>query len=222
MIVLENVSKTVLSLGQMRPVLSGVSVQIPSDRRIAIFGKSPEDRKVFIELLSGLTLPTSGRIVRLVRVSFPAGDTGGFDVDLSVRFNVAHAARLYDADVAAVVEFVRDVSELGAAFEKPFGMLDRERRRLVSRIVAYSIPFDVYLLTSEVTKRKDRNPSKDKPLALFEARAQTSGMIMPARTFRSAHEFCDMGMILHEGRVLLFDDLEQAEWASKREKMGIR
>jgi capsular polysaccharide transport system ATP-binding protein len=189
-------------------VLTLVRGRLPSDHRIAVLGIA-EDKKVFMELLGGLVMPTAGRIIRKARVSFPAGYVGGFERDLSVRLNVAHVARLYGADIGPVVDFVARASELGEDFKKPYGDLAASQKRALSEILALSIPFDVYLLNDEIMQSKGKFYNKN-ARALFEARAKTSGMIIASQDVAFAREFCDMGLVLNGGQMRLFRNLERA------------
>ena len=209
MIILEGVTKVAGAGDKRRNVLRAVQLSLPSDRRIAVLGPAGEDTKVFIDLLAGIVLPTAGRIVRRARLSFPPGDLGGFTRELSVRLNVAHVARLYGADVEMIVNFVAQVSDLGKDFDRPYGDLSNARKRYLSDILAFSIPFDVYLLGDDVVRLGDKRYNRE-ARALFEARAKTSGMIIASEDPGFAREFCDMGLVLAHGQAWLFENLEQA------------
>jgi len=209
MIVLDGVTKTTGEGAKQRAMLTAARVSLPTNRRIAVLARRPGDKKTFIDLLAGLELPDSGRIVRNARVSFPAGHLGGFTTQLSVRLNVAYAARLYGADVDSVVDFVARVSRLGAAYDKPYGDLPKAAKRDFSQILAFSIPFDVYLLSDEVVRGAEKR-SKNEIRALIEARAKTSGMIIAVADLTFAREFCEMGLVLSDGRAHLFKSMEQA------------
>ena len=161
-------------------------------------------------------MPSAGRIMRRARVSFPVGYLGGFTPDLSVRHNVAHVARLYGADVKSVVAFVARVGQFGRFFDKPYRDLPGPLKNQLGIIMTYGIPFDVYLLPAEFNRGKGA-PQEFQQTAseLFEARAQSAGMIMAVNNLPFARQYCDMGLIVHGGQVLLFDDLERAIAASE-------
>jgi capsular polysaccharide transport system ATP-binding protein len=220
MIILEGVTKIVGTGPEQRQVLVGARARIPSNRRIAVLGPSQDDKGIFIDLLAGLVLPTAGRIIRSARVSFPVGHVGGFARELSVRLNVAHVARLYGADVEPVVDFVAQVAKLGAAFNRPYGDLPNPARKDLSEILAFSIPFDVYLLNDAVV-RSTRGRFNREARALFEARAKTSGMIITSQNISFVREFCEMGLVLSEGRLHLFKNLEKAISVAARNQSNV-
>lgn len=217
MIILDDVTKLAGAGASKRAVLKSAQITLPSNRRIAVFSAQPEDKKVFIELVAGLVLPNAGRIIRKARVSFPVGHPGGFTPDLSVRSNVAHVARLHEADIDTVVDFVAAVSQLGKEFDRPYGELPSASRRSLSSILAFSIPFDVYLLRDDAV-RSGKNANKAVQ-ALFEARAKTSGMIIAAHNPAFVRKFCDMGLVLIGGRVRAFNDIERAILFAKKSEV---
>lgn len=214
MIVLDRVTATTGLRAKKRTVLSSVSLTVPSDRRIALFGSSSEDKKVVIDLFGGVTLPRAGFVIRRAKVSFPVGHLGSFIPKLSVKKNVEHLIRLYGGDRETVVDFVERVSGLGPSFGKPYADLSIQERKLLGRIVAYSIPFDLYVLTDEIAPGHRRDA--DVSYGLFQARARTAGMIIPTRHPQFAREHCEMALILEGGQLLLFDDVERALVALKR------
>jgi capsular polysaccharide transport system ATP-binding protein len=217
MISFQQVSKIVVAAGVKRAALSSVDVKIPSDRRVALLGTSDEDRRLVIDLIGGLVLPTAGRVVRKARVSFPIGTLAGFQPDLSVRLNVAHVARLYDADIGSVISFVERVANIGPAFDRPFRELPKPLRQQLAQILGYSIPFDVYLLAAEITKMS--RPVRDIAYSLFQERAQTSGMIISTRNLGFAREYCDMALLLHDGGLYAFGRVEDAIGAMEKVQM---
>jgi capsular polysaccharide transport system ATP-binding protein len=215
MIVLEGVTKVAGGGPNRRDVLKEVRAELPSNKRVAILASVAEDKKIFLDLLGGLLMPNDGRIINRARVSFPAGHQGGFSLELSVRLNVAHVTRLYGADVDAVVDFVAQVSDLGKAFDRPFRRLSFLQRRYLSEILALSIPFDVYLLEDEIIRPKTGRFNKE-ARALFDIRAKTSGIFVTADNPAFVTEVCDMGLVLHNGKLRLFDKIHRAIAFSER------
>lgn len=209
MIIFDRVDKVLGSGARRRDILADVSLRIPSNRRIAVLGPSVKDKRVFMKLLAGIEFPNSGTIVRNARVSFPVGKVGGFSRDLSVRGNVAHVARLYGANVDEVVEFVRKVLRLGPAYDRPYSEMPARKRQEFSQVLAYSIPFDVYLLGEDVVGMGKRRETSE-VFALFEARARTSGMIVATNNASFITEFCELALVIHDGRVLFTKDVQGA------------
>jgi capsular polysaccharide transport system ATP-binding protein len=208
MIIFEHVTQFLGTHSGRRTVLADASISIPSNRRIALLGTSDEDNKVVVDLLTGVLTPHAGHVGRRAKVSFPAGEIRPFAGELSVRSNVMHVARLYGVDVQDVVNFVERVADMGASFDRPYGALPRAVRRQLSQIVAYCLPFDVYVLNE--LGRGGTQSLTTVIEALFEARARSCGIIVPTRDIQLARRFCDAGLLLHGRQIFLFDELERA------------
>ena len=215
MIILDQLTKASGPLFKRRHILSRVTIQIPTNQRIALVCHTDEDKKDFIELLAGLAKPTSGTITRLAEVSFPVGQLPGFARDHTVRLNVAHVARLYGAEVAPTVDIVEQVMSMGKSFDRPYVDMPVKLRRPLAQAVAFALPFDLYLLTDDSlggpgAGGKKRHRSAVPAQFLFEARAKTSGMIIPTRNLEYARDVCDMAMVLKSGALELFKDVDEA------------
>jgi len=67
------------------------------------------------------------------------------------------------------------------------------------------------LLTAEFNRGKGGDQQFMQTMSdLFAARARTAGMFMIVNNMDFARQHCDMGLILHRGQLLLFDDMEAA------------
>jgi capsular polysaccharide transport system ATP-binding protein len=214
MIVFDQVSRlTKDAVGRGRPILSSVDLVIPANRRIALLGEPFEHTRTIVDLVAGVIAPSSGRVIRKAHVSFPAGETRAFIPEISVRGNVQHIARLYAADHLAVARFAEEVMDIGAEFDKPYGSLARDLRRILSHIVAYSIPFEVYVLTETI--RHGRGGLNDVARELLKARMETAGLIAPTRDMGFAEEFCDSAILLRDAKLYAFDKIDDAVKAAK-------
>jgi capsular polysaccharide transport system ATP-binding protein len=206
MIVFDRLTKVVTIGNHKRTILSSVSLSIPTDQTIALFATSEVDRKAFIYLLTGTTLPTSGSYRKPGRVSFPIGMIPNASKELSFRANVSHVARLYGMDVKKTIAFVEQVTGMGEQFDKPMALVPRDLVRSVAQIVGFSLPFDLY-----VTMVEPRGPGAlgERCRALFELRAQQAGVIIAARRPRFVQQHADMSLLIHDGRLRLFDSVEE-------------
>jgi|RhiMethySRZTD1v2_1073278.scaffolds.fasta_scaffold325894_2 capsular polysaccharide transport system ATP-binding protein len=218
MIIFEGVTYGIGAGAKMRKILAGTEVTIPSDRRIAVLANDADERRVFMELLGGLLMPQSGRLIRKARVSFPAGYVGGFKADLSLRSNVAYVARLYSADVDSVVNFVAQIPGFKKAFDKPYRRLSPVERRKFSEVLAFTIPFDVYLFEDELVRDKGRLYNEH-ARALFDVRIKNAGMIIATKDEAFIEKFCDMGLVVCRGQVRLFEKVKRALAFSKKAKI---
>jgi capsular polysaccharide transport system ATP-binding protein len=218
MITLDNVSKHVRRnrgvIGGTKKILGTINITFPTDRRIAVLGHDEIAKSMLIRMLAGISLPTTGRVIRRAKLSFPVGYVGGLSGELTVRQNVSHVAKVYQANVGEVVKFVQEVTRFSKEFDKPYENLSRVMRSELGTVLAYAIPFDVYLLDGAIGK--GRPAFREKYNAIFEERIKTSSVIFATRDVRAAQKYCDMGAVIHKGSLRLYDTIEAALMAFKR------
>src|ERR1700677_4530132 len=113
MIQLNKVFKFYRTEGHTKIVLDHVSAVFDSSRSYGLLGVNGAGKTTTLRLIAGTELPNSGTVRRSVRVSWPLGFGGGFHYTMTGRENVCFAARVYDADIRKVIDFVEDFSEIG-------------------------------------------------------------------------------------------------------------
>jgi capsular polysaccharide transport system ATP-binding protein len=189
-----------------RTVFDGITVDMPSHRRMALLGGPDSGKTTLIGLLSGVIDPTEGKIVRRARLSYPAGYNRAFRTSNSVRQNVMFAAQIYDADPAEVVDFIAGILDLHAELDRPMRDLPIPLRMTLAFALTYALPFDTYLFDNVIGPGDVA--TRDLWRQLFEARAATSGMIFATRLPRMAEMYCDCALVLRPaGNPVFCDDL---------------
>jgi len=74
--------------------------------------------------------------------------------------------------------------------------------------ISMGIPFDTYLV-DEVTAVGDQR-FKRKSREVFRDRMKNASAILVSHNLQELEEFCDAAILLHQGRLTYFDDLEEA------------
>jgi capsular polysaccharide transport system ATP-binding protein len=206
--VFEGVCASVGDRHSKRRLFQDLSLTLPGNRHLAILGPAGSGKSTLIKLLAGIEQPDRGTIRCHTRVSFPLGYGRGLKHQMSARHNLSHAARIYGARVEEVVDFVERVLDWGRDFDEPLRSLPPQQSACFRYAMSYAIPFDTYLIDGPVSIG---SPAfRDKCQAMFEARAATSGMIMTARDVRTARRHCDLGALIHDGGIVLYQDFEEA------------
>ncbi|MBV9860309.1 MAG: ABC transporter ATP-binding protein [Alphaproteobacteria bacterium] len=208
MIRLEKVSKAYKTPGGSRVVLNQASVTIPSGRNTGILGLNGAGKSTMLRLLAGCELPDSGRIMRTGRVSFPLGFEGGFHPRLTGRQNVAFISRVYGKKPRKIFDFVAEFSELGEYLLMPVGTYSSGMRAKLAFGVCLAIGFDLYLI-DEITEVGDAR-FREKCASYFAEYALNSDIILVSHSTSSIRQHCDFGILLHQGALTLFDDIEEA------------
>ena len=113
MIVIDSLTKTYWTHFRRKVVFSNISVTLNPSLSYGLLGQNGAGKSTFLKIIAGTEAPTSGQVYRSVRMSWPLGFAGGFHPIMTGRENVRFLARVYDADLASVTDFVEDFSELG-------------------------------------------------------------------------------------------------------------
>lgn len=208
MIRLKHAAKSFRAGPERRVILDHVTLDLPAGRSIGVFGANGAGKSTLVRLIAGVELLDSGHIQRQGTVSFPLGFSGTFHGHLSGRENVRFLARLYGADEAEALDYVERFAELGAYFRAP---VENYSSGMIARLAfgaCLAIRFDWYLI-DEVTAVGDAR-FRRKCQEAFEARAAESDVIIVSHDEGTIRAWCDIGAVLHDGRLTLFTELEEA------------
>jgi capsular polysaccharide transport system ATP-binding protein len=209
MIVLDHVHKAYRTIEGRQVVLQDVSMVIPEGRSLGVLGANGAGKSTLIRLLAGTERPDSGRISRGNKaVSFPLGFGGTMHPKLSGLENVTFLARLYDVDEREAAAYVEEFAELGTYFRMPVGTYSSGMRAKLAFGACLAIQFDVYLI-DEVTSVGDAR-FRAKCLDAFHQRMDRADVIMVTHDYETMRAYCDVGAVLRNGALTLFDDLETA------------
>lgn len=208
MISLRNVTKSFRVNGGWRTVLEDVTLEIPRGRNIGILGRNGAGKSTLLSMIGGSTLPDSGEIIRRVEVSWPLGFRGAFHGALTGRQNTRFVARIYGVDTEDLMERVQDFAEIGEFFDMPVSTYSSGMAARLAFGVSMSVHFDLYLV-DEITAVGDA-AFKRKCAEAFKAKAQTSNILMVSHSTPTIRQYCDAGIVLEDGRLTYYDDLEEA------------
>jgi capsular polysaccharide transport system ATP-binding protein len=213
-IALQHVTKTYPTPYGPRTVLDDISCEFGETESVGILGKNGAGKSTLLRVLGGAELPDVGTIERRGRVSWPIGFSGGFSPLLTGAENCRFAARIYDADVAEVVEKTRAFAEIGDYFEMPVRTYSSGMKARLAFGLSMAIDFDIYLV-DEITAVGDRRFQK-KCRQAFREREARSSVIIVSHQMKTIREYCSRCAVLDDGRLRFFDDLDAAQEAYER------
>lgn len=208
MIRFENVTKSYWANGTRRTVLDGLSLTLPTGRSMALLGRNGAGKSTFLKLVAGTITPDEGRIVSDGRISWPVGFAGSFHGELTGAQNVRFIARIYGVDTDALVRFVEAFAEIGAHFHAPVRGYSSGMRSRLAFGASMGIGFDTYLV-DEVTAVGDQQ-FRRKSRRVFRERMKHASAIVVTHNMPEVREFCDEALVLEDGKVTHFRDLEAA------------
>jgi capsular polysaccharide transport system ATP-binding protein len=133
---------------------------------------------------------------------------GTFHGSLSGRENVAFIARVYGASVRHTTRYVEEFAELGGYFEMPVNTYSSGMRARLAFGACLAVQFETYLI-DEVTEIGDER-FRQKCAGAFRDRMQSSEIILVTHNSQTIRQYCDRGATLANGRLELFDDVDDA------------
>jgi capsular polysaccharide transport system ATP-binding protein len=211
MIIVENVHKRYnTDHGPGKWVLQGATFNIPPKVSVGLVGRNGAGKSTLLRLIGGIDVPTSGRIDRQCRVSWPMGFGGGLQGSLTGRQNAKFVCRIHghDHDLADRLAYILDFSDLGESFDQPVKTYSSGMKSRLQFALSMAFDFDVYI-SDEVTAAGDA-AFRTKAAAAFKRLADHAGLIMVSHGEGTLRRFCTAGIWLHEGRAYWFDDIGEA------------
>ncbi len=207
MIELHQVSKTYRMKGIRKVIFEGLDFKFEHGRNIAVMGPNGAGKSTLLRLLSGAEMPDEGRIVRNVRVSWPLGFSGGFNGSMTGLENVRFVSRIYGEDTERIIDYVEEFSELGKSMNLPIRTYSSGMKARLAFGLSMAIDFDCYLI-DEITAVGDAN-FKKKSKAALKHKLDHARIIMVSHSKETLRSYCDCGILLADGKLHYFDDVER-------------
>jgi capsular polysaccharide transport system ATP-binding protein len=208
MIHLQGVTKKYHIHSGERLVLDEVDFSIARGERWGILGRNGAGKSTLIRLISGAERPTSGKVVREMSVSWPLAFGGAFQGSLTGRDNVRFICRVYGVDFERAIEYVDSFSELGAYLREPVKKYSSGMRSRLAFAISMAVEFDCFLI-DEVVSVGDSRFHEKCHAELFDKRGDRA-MIIVSHVVDYVRERCDRAALLIDGKLKLFDDVEEA------------
>ena len=189
-------------------ILDHVSTVFESGWSYALLGVNGAGKSTSLRLIAGIELPNEGKVRRSTRISWPLGFATGLHPLMTGRENVKFVARAYGEDVRRVIRFVEDFSEIGDYMDAPVRTYSSGMMARLAFGLSMAIEFECYLI-DEITAVGD---------ARFQARCQTAfnqrrknaDLIVVSHSMSTIKDYCDRGMVLVDGQMLVFDNVDKA------------
>ncbi len=191
----------------LKPVISGLTLDLPTDRNIAVVGRNGIGKSTLLKLIAGTLRPSRGTIIRPGRTSWPLGFIGGLHPNLTGRQNARFIARIYGADADDLIAYVEDFAEIGRYFDRPVRTYSHGMRARVAFGVSMAIDFQCYLVDEVIGVGDAR--FREKCREIFRSKLSAANLIMVSHSEGSLREFCQSALVMSTGRIDFYDDIEQ-------------
>lgn len=205
---LEGVSKAFHRAGKRRHILRNVSGTLANVSGLALIGRNGAGKSTLLRMIAGTLKPDSGRILTTDSISWPMGFSGGFHPALSGAQNTRFVARLYGRDPEMMTEFVEGFSELQRAFRLPVETYSSGMKARLAFAVSIGLDFDCYLV-DEIIGVGDA-AFREKCRNAFRERLSGARLIMVSHNPQALRQFCTAGLLIEDGRLSFFADLDEA------------
>ena len=191
-----------------KTVIDDLDLTLPAGVSLALLGRNGAGKSTLLQMIAGNLPPSSGRVISTGTMSWPVAFGGSFHGELTGAQNVRFVARCYGVDTDSLIDYVADFAELGKHFHMPVRTYSAGMKSRLTFGTSMGLRFDTYLV-DEVTAVGDAS-FKRKSRAVFEDRMEKSGAILVSHTMGDVRAFCTAGLVLENGKLEYFEDLEEA------------
>lgn len=208
MIICSDLAKSYSHGGRQKHVFQNVNLCIERGDRVGLLGRNGAGKSTLIKLIGGVEMPTSGKIIRKMSVSWPLGFAGGFQGSLTGFDNARFIARIYQRDYPAVRRFVEDFTELGRQLRMPVKTYSSGMRARLAFALSLAVEFDCYLI-DEIILVGDQNFQRKCQAEMFDKREDRT-MIVASHSPEFIRNFCNKVIVLDKGQASMSDNVDEA------------
>jgi capsular polysaccharide transport system ATP-binding protein len=219
MLEFDMVSKSFWTGTQRKVILDRASFRVELGESLGILAPNGTGKTTMIKMMAGLEKPDEGEIRRSCRVSFPLGFMGGVVPKISARENARFIARMYGLDPDYVESFSRWLCGLEEYFDQPIGIYSTGMRARFTFSLMLALDFDMYLIDEGMPSSTDAEFNKRAGDLLAE-RLRTTTIIIVSHQPKVLEKFARKAAVLMDGRLHMFDTLEEAKQLYDYETQG--
>ncbi|MCT2539955.1 ABC transporter ATP-binding protein [Sedimentimonas flavescens] len=210
MIEFDSVSKSFWTGKQRKVILDRASFRVELGNSLGILAPNGTGKTTIINMMAGLEKPDEGTIRKTCRVSFPLGFMGGVNAKHSARENARFIARLYGLDPDYVEAFCRWVCGLEEYFDRPMNTYSAGMRSRFTFALLLALEFDIYLIDEGMPGTTDVEFNR-KAGSILKDRLKEATVIIVSHQPSTLEKFCRSAAVLRDGRLYMFDTLEEAK-----------
>lgn len=208
MIKFESVSKTYHVRKFSKTVFSDLNFVIEPGSSIGICGANGAGKSTLMRLISGVEMPSEGKVTRTMTTSWPIGYANTFQSSLTGADNARFISRIYNRDELELLDFVEDFAQLGAYLYQPVNTYSAGMAARLAFGISLAIDFDCYLV-DEVTAAGDERFRARSEEALV-ARRERGTLLMTSHETGTLLTYCKQGAVLYGGALVFYDTIQEA------------
>ena len=209
MIKLHQVTKYYPSKIGNQYILKNLTFEIPSNHNVAILGRNGAGKSTLFRLLAGSEYPNKGEIITDRNISWPVALATGIHPLMTGRENTRFIGRVNGvSDLLNYELSVQEFAELGEKYDLPVKTYSSGMRARLAFACCMTIGFDIYLI-DEATSVGDPKFKRKAKKALLD-KSKQANVIMVSHDVKEVRQFCDSAIIIQNGQLEFYNDLDQA------------
>ena len=208
MLSVEHVSKVYETRRGPFTVFDDVSFSLQRGRNIGILGRNGAGKSTMIRLISGAERPTTGRIRRGMRVSWPLAFAGAFAPNMTGLDNLKFICRVYGCDYKPLVPFIEEFTELGTFLREPVLHYSHGMMTRLAFALSMAIEFDCFLIDEAMVVGDARFHDRCH-YELFQKRKDRA-FILVSHDANTIKTYCENAVVFHEGHLFAFPNVDAA------------
>ncbi|WP_340649633.1 ABC transporter ATP-binding protein [Pseudoxanthomonas winnipegensis] len=189
-------------------VLRDVSFNIGAGETVGIVGQNGAGKSTLLKLITGTTMPTAGSVERIGRVAAILELGMGFNIDLTGRENVRHAAGLMgysQGQIDAAMDEIEGFAEIGEYFDQPVRTYSSGMQMRVAFSVATAFRPDI-LIVDEALSVGDTYFIHKCFRRIREYKAAGTTLLIVSHDPSAVIALCDRAILIEKGRLLMDGD----------------
>jgi len=219
MLEFDRVSKSFWTGRSHKVILHDASFRIELGASMGILAPNGSGKTTIINMMAGLEKPDDGTIIRSCRVSFPLGFMGGIMPKHTATENARYIARLYSLDPDEVEAFCRWLCDIGEYFDLPVGTFSQGMRARFAFALMLAMEFDLYLVDEGMPATTDVSFNR-RAGAILKERLEGATVVIVSHQAETLEKYCRSAAVLRDGKLLMFDTLEEAKYLYDYETQG--
>lgn len=208
MVRFNNVSHSYKMKNKLNNVLVDVNFSVEKGQKVGIIGSNGSGKSTLLRLFGGVEEPTSGKIERMMSVSWPLAFGGAFQGSLSGLDNTRFICRVYNKHLKGAEKYMLDFTELEDFLYEPVKTYSSGMRARLAFGISMLVDFDCYLI-DEITAVGDAKFQEKCNYELFEKRKDRS-MLIVSHDESLIKRSCDSVIILNKGNASTHTDIDKA------------
>ncbi|MCB2117537.1 MAG: ATP-binding cassette domain-containing protein [Rhodobacteraceae bacterium] len=210
MLEFENVSKSFWTGKTRKVILDRASFRVNLGHSLGILAPNGTGKTTIVNMMAGLEKPDEGTIRKTCRVSFPLGFMGGVVGKHTGKENARYIARLYGLDPDYVEAFSRWLCGIEEYFDMPVGTYSSGMKARFTFSLLLAMEFDIYLIDEGMPSSTDVEFNR-KAGSILRDRLASATVIVVSHQPSTLEKFCRSAAVLRDGRLHMFDTLEEAK-----------